>query len=130
MRRRELLAGVATATLPLLAGCGGGRVERIAVGNGTTDPLRMYTGPGVTIRFISADGESHDIREADYNVKAERWTQDDPGGTAAPDDPYQVTFDNEGIYHYYCASHGEPSECGALVIGAESSPVEGTLPCE
>jgi len=130
MRRRELLAGAAAATVPWLAGCGGGQVETIEVGNGTTDPLRLFTGPQVSVEFVSIDGESHTIVPESFNGVSQDWTQEDPGGVAAPDDPYETTFPSQGIFHYFCEDHGEEAECGGVVVGAESSPIEDTLPCE
>ena len=44
------------------------------------------------------------------------------------DETASHTFEESGLYEYYCEHHGEANECGVVVVGDEEPP--DLLPCD
>jgi plastocyanin len=149
--RRKVLA--TTAATIALAGCtGGGGGDDGGTGTGTEtgtatttestqseptvdrtvslvsttfDPLRATVDPGGTVEWVNEDGFSHDVTAAQFHDAAADWSFSEslPGGARTT-----YTFEEAGVYEYYCTIHGKGGMCGAVVVGDAS--LDASLPCE
>lgn len=153
MRRRAILASLGSAGAAALAGCAGddgdGGTSPTDTDTDTTTagdtptrtpdvaatvetegiafaPKRVTIDPGQAVRWTNEDGADHDVTAAQFTEGAVDWdfAGELPGGAART-----VTFDEAGVYQYYCTIHGEASMCGAVLVG-DVSLASGALPCE
>jgi plastocyanin len=127
MKRRELLAGAAATALPLTAGCFGiGSGPEVVIANENFTPVRVTISPGTTVTWSVGDVNNHSLQSATFTESATEWEFFE---TLEPGDTATRTFDEEGIYQYYCNTDSRNSECGAILVG-DVSLAEDVLPCE
>jgi plastocyanin len=137
-RRRFIGAALATASTPLVAGCGSGGGDSNGDGNGdengdqttTTvpgpenvvtasssefDPIRLSVDPGTEVSWINEDPYTHTVDSEQFHDKAVEWEMSERmtanGGQATH------TFEEAGVYEYYCTVHGESEMAGAILVG-------------
>jgi plastocyanin len=154
MRRRDLLAGLTGVGAVALAGCAGesdgadadaGESEDTETDDAETTesaapeadatvstdglafaPQRISVDPGETVAWRNEGATAHDVTAATYTDDAVNWEYavELPGGESRAH-----TFEDAGVYQYYCTIHGETSMCGAVLVG-DVSLASGALPCE
>ena len=144
-RRRFL--GIAAAGSVGLAGCGGdgggddgGGGEspaRTATPSATRSgtvvemrntsfvPLRASVEPGTTVEWVNEDGFDHDVTAEQFHDTAVDW---DFSEDLAAGESTTHTFEEAGVYEYYCTIHGKGNMCGAVLVGDVS--LDQSLPCE
>lgn len=110
----------ATATLP--------ESTTVAVLNNYFSPIRESVAVGGTVTWSNqATGAytSHTITSATFHDSATAWEFDvDISGG----EEVSHTFQEPGIYEYYCRVHGESSMCGVVLVG--DAELDQQLPCE
>lgn len=77
----------------------GDEVEVQALDN-TFRPQNVQVAPGTTVTWTNVGRNDHDVLPAegdDWGVEVEGFT---------PGDTYSQTFDDPGVYDYYCSIHG------------------------
>ena len=144
---------------PLLAACGSdnedGDPESVLPGGPTTaglvrvsmdtasgelvfSPDRIRIRPGETVEWVvESAGHSttayHPANNTTYQSRipdaADPWNS---GLLAKKGDRFQLTFAEEGIYHYYCIPHEGAGMVGAIVVGSPreggaTAPVQGEV---
>jgi len=88
-------------------------------------PRSVSVEPGETVTWSNADTYGHDVTSATFHDDAADWDfQTGPIGSGAE---ASYTFEDAGVYEYYCTIHGEESMCGAVLVGDATLP--GDLPC-
>ena len=135
LRRRHILAlgggGLATLAAPRLvrAATGSGATEVIEM-RGTPRGERVWFAPqglavasGTTLRFINLDpGNSHtatvyhpDLFERPLRIPegATPWDS----GFLLPDETFEVTLGQPGVYDFYCLPHEMAGMVGRIVVG-------------
>jgi plastocyanin len=149
MKRRDYLKAVGAGSTPLLAGCtgggdGAGEATPTSTATPTTtattadddqmevtmidttyDPLEAAVEPGTTVVWANADSFGHDVASAQFSDSAASWdlqTKILQQGEAA-----SYTFEEPGVYEYYCTIHSRQIMCGVVVVGDVS--YDGSLPC-
>lgn len=85
------------------------------------DPVGLAIEPGTTVRFINASGMHGTSSYSDDNGKPQR-IPDDASGWASPifneeGASFEVTFEQEGVYDYYCPPHEALGMVGRIVVG-------------
>ena len=127
MKRRELLAGAAATALPLTAGCFGvGQGPEVVIAEEDFTPVRVTISPGTAVTWTVGDVNNHSLQSATFTESATEWEFFESLG---PGDSITHTFDEAGIYQYYCNTDSRNSECGAILVG-DVSLAENALPCE
>lgn len=89
------------------------------------DPIRVDVGVGATVGWVNRDGIPHTVTSATFHDGAASWEKD---GRFGPSETTRHTFEEAGIYEYYCTIHGEDVMCGAVLVGGAT--LDGNLPCE
>ncbi|MFB6207639.1 MAG: plastocyanin/azurin family copper-binding protein, partial [Haloglomus sp.] len=150
MDRRTFLTAVA-ATTAITAGCtssggdggggdgnggGGGQAASptgdgaatadatVAMKNTTFQPLKVEVDAGGTVEWVNEDGFQHTVTSAQFHDVAASWSFDEQvaGGKSVTH-----TFEQQGVYEYYCTVHGKSQMCGAVLVGGAT--LEKRLPC-
>lgn len=88
-------------------------------------PVRQQIDSGTTVVWQNVGSTSHVVDSVQFHDTADEWqfrTQ-----TLRPGDSAVYTFDDEGIYEYYCGLQGEDT-CGVILAGDVS--LRQSLPCE
>jgi plastocyanin len=87
------------------------------------DPIGLHIMPGQTVRWTNRDkANSHTAtayaaaldRPQRLPDKADAWDS----GYLLPDDSFEVTLTEEGVYDYYCLPHEHAGMVGRIVVGA------------
>ncbi|WP_227356061.1 cupredoxin domain-containing protein [Haladaptatus salinisoli] len=91
----------------------------------TFDPVKNAVTPGTTVVWKNTSSVDHDVTSVQFHDTAEKWSFSTQ--TLRPDDSVVYTFDDAGIYEYFCSLHGEEM-CGAILVGDVS--LDASLPCE
>jgi plastocyanin len=88
-------------------------------------PTRAKVEPGTTVTWTNEGGGPHDVTATKFVDDAESWdfAKRLPGGGSV-----QYTFEEPGIYQYYCRIHGKRAVCGAILVGDVS--LSSSMPCE
>lgn len=144
MDRRKFLT-TAAATLPLITGCAGGdgggdeqgtvptetptatqgtADKTIVMKNTTFQTLKAEVDTGATVKWVNKDGFVHTVTSAQFHDTAKSWSFDkqvSAGGSVTH------TFDEKGVYEYYCTIHGKGTMCGAVLVGGTT--LDKSLPC-
>ncbi|MFB6207109.1 MAG: plastocyanin/azurin family copper-binding protein [Haloglomus sp.] len=141
MRRRAFLAGAGAATAAL-AGClGPGRSTdaEYDVGMSTSRfrPTEYAVAPGTTVRWYNTSQSSHTVTayadgipaEAAYFASGghdseaaarEAWNSS-RGGSLAPGDSYEHTFEVPGTYEYFCIPHEPAGMIGVVEVTEDAT---------
>lgn len=152
MHRRRFLAVVSTAVAGV-AGClqferfdrervgdeGGGEVgtpaatrttavpadRLIEIRNDAFDPKVAEVAVGSLVRWANHDPHDHEVTSGQFSEGATPWeyTSDVLGER----DIAATTFDEAGVYEYYCSIVGKEVACGVVLVGDVDAPEE--LPC-
>jgi plastocyanin len=148
-RRRFIGAALATASTPLVAGCGSGGGDGNDDGNGdangdqttTTvpgpenvvtasssefDPIRLSVDPGTEVTWMNEDAYTHTVDSAQFHDKAADWSMSERMTANGGESSH--TFEEAGVYEYYCSVHGESEMAGAILVGDVS--LDQSLPNE
>ncbi|MFB6254464.1 MAG: plastocyanin/azurin family copper-binding protein [Halobacteriaceae archaeon] len=146
MKRRHFLTAT-TGIIPFVAGCmgggnGGGDNQQptptatttateqqsadktIAMKNSNFQTLKAEVNTGATVKWVNKDSFAHTVTSTQFHDKAKAWnfdTQVSAGGSTT------FTFDQNGVYEYYCTIHGKGSMCGAVLVGGAT--LDKSLPC-
>lgn len=86
------------------------------------DPKGLLVDPGTTVRFVNESGDhsatAYHPSNGDQPLRipedAEPW---DSGLFTEPDRTFEVTFEVEGVYDYYCTPHEMMGMVGRIVVG-------------
>jgi plastocyanin len=103
-----------------------GTIKTVEIANTSFSPMRLSVEPGTTVEWTNTDGYGHDVQSSQFHDTAESWdyySEEFGQGETA-----QYTFQNEGIYEYYCTIHGQSTMCGAVLVGDVT--LDQDLPCE
>ncbi|WP_323675210.1 plastocyanin/azurin family copper-binding protein [Halorubellus sp. PRR65] len=88
-------------------------------------PRTVEVEAGATVTWSNADSYAHDVTSARFRDDATAWDYEsesvESGGTAT------YTFEEAGVYEYYCSIHGQSNMCGAVLVGGTTLPSD--LPC-
>jgi plastocyanin len=92
------------------------------------DPVRVRVEPGSTVVWdneSTGSYTSHTVTSAQFHDVAESWSYDESfeGGESL-----SYTFEESGVYEYYCTIHGKASMCGVVLVG--DATLDQKLPCE
>lgn len=93
--------------------------------NTAFDPIRVSVDPGTTVEWVNEDGFDHDITAIQFHDNAADWSF---SKTLSGGESTTFTFEEMGVYEYYCSIHGEGTMCGAVLVGGAT--IESSLPCE
>ncbi|MFB6089877.1 MAG: plastocyanin/azurin family copper-binding protein [Halobellus sp.] len=136
--RRQVVAAVA-GVAPSLAGCaGGGGADGGEAGTSTpadsgatvrlTDrsfqPMKIEVESGATVTWVNDDSFEHDVTAARFHDAAAEWSM---SRTLASGERATHTFEEQGVYEYYCTIHGKSTMCGAVLVGGAT--LSKSLPC-
>lgn len=151
MQRRAFLASATTAIVGL-GGCIGARRyvdDRVGDGGDGATPENEVTtgipsdrlieirddafvprvsevGVGSFVRWANHDGRDHEVTSVQFHDDATAW--DFSSGVLADGDTVTHTFEEPGIYEFYCSIRGREQTCGVVLVGDVTLP--GSLPCE
>ena len=138
LTRRRILAlgggGLATLAAPSLLRANSPRVEVIEM-SGTARgehvwfrPQGLAVAPGTTLRFVNRDpGNSHTAtayhpdlfgRPRRIPEAALPWDS----GFLLPDEEFEVTLEQPGVYDFYCLPHEMAGMVGRIVVGQPGDP--------
>jgi plastocyanin len=89
------------------------------------NPTRVEVSPGTTVTWTNEGGAPHDVTATTFDGSATDWDFSErlSGGASV-----EYTFEEPGVYQYYCTIHGRRAVCGAVLVGDVSSPP--SMPCE
>lgn len=103
-----------------------GGTETVEAIDTSFDPKRLSVSPGTTVEWVNRDSYGHDVTSAAFHENAAEWEMSaslsGSGGSATH------TFEETGVYEYYCSIHGKGTMCGAILVGDVS--LDKELPCE
>jgi len=102
------------------------------------DPIGIHVMPGQTLRWTNADaGNAHTVTACHPQISsrplripavAQPWDS----GYLLPEEFFEVTLTDEGVYDYYCVPHEHAGMVGRIVVGQpgdgepfEAEPSEG-----
>lgn len=142
IERRQFLTAAA-ATVPIVAGClgggGGGGSDQTENMDGTTEgqsdrtismentrfkPSKASVDTGATVKWVNNDSFEHDVTATQFSDTAVEWSFSE---TLGGGESTTYTFDQEGVFEYYCTIHGESTMCGAILVGGAT--LSESLPC-
>jgi len=89
-------------------------------------PVRTSVEAGTTVTWTNEDSYGHTVAAATLTDGATQWSFET--GTLNNGDTATHTFDQKGVYEYYCTIHGKDTMCGAILVGGAS--LDASLPCE
>jgi len=102
--------------------------KTVSILNNYFSPVRVLIPSGGKVVWSNeAAGAytSHTVTSAQFHESATQWEFD---AETSSGDQVSHTFQEAGIYEYYCTFHGQSSMCGVVLVGDVS--FEKTLPCE
>ncbi|MFB6252736.1 MAG: plastocyanin/azurin family copper-binding protein [Halobellus sp.] len=102
----------------------GGASPAISMKDTTFQTLRAEVDAGATVKWVNNDGVPHTVTAAQFHDTAKSWSFDKEvsgGGSVTR------TFEEKGVYEYYCAIHGKSTMCGAVLVGGAT--LDKSLPC-
>ncbi len=122
-------AALALAGVLVAAGCGGDDTapfsgEVVTVKDNSFSPETLEIEPGTTVRWVNEGRNDHDIvpveQYSDFGVEKEDF---------APGDTYEFTFDEPGVFEYWCTLHGTETDgmIGTVVVGDAEVDTETTV---
>ena len=74
-------------------------------------PAAVHVDPGTTIQFEWTGNQEHNVVHQDGDFESDLYT--------APGVNYEYTFDDDGIYNYYCTPHRGLGMKGSVVVGSD-----------
>ncbi|MFB6111660.1 MAG: plastocyanin/azurin family copper-binding protein [Halobacteriaceae archaeon] len=98
----------------------------VSMANSAFDPVRTEVPEGTTVIWTNDDSYGHTVVSAQFHDVAEAWEYD--SGTIDGGETAQYTFEEAGVYEYYCSIHGRSTMCGAVLVGGAT--LDAQLPCE
>jgi plastocyanin len=100
---------------------------RVTVADESFTPRRLHVAPGTTVTWENAGADTHTVQSDVFNAEiATDWSYyslDLVSGSTA-----SYTFDDSGVFEYYCTVHGQDAMCGVVLVGDVD--YSATLPCE
>lgn len=93
--------------------------------DGTFEPVRFSVPTETTVVWRNDDTTDHRIVSVQFHDTAADWNFRSQSLHAG--DTVVYTFDEDGVYEYFCRLHGK-AMCGAIIVG-DANPNE-PLPCE
>lgn len=100
--------------------------DTVAVTGSTFDPLRLSVEPGTEVLWQNEDAYAHAVVADQFHDKAADWSMN--SRIIANTGQATHTFEEAGVYEYYCSIHEASEMCGAILVGDVS--LEESLPCE
>jgi plastocyanin len=89
-------------------------------------PQKVRIEPGQTVRWSNLQGTEHVVKSARFTDDATGWEfESEPFGQG---ESVTYTFEEQGIYTYFCGLHGEEQNCAVVLVGGMSYDAEN-LPC-
>ncbi|MFB6311976.1 MAG: plastocyanin/azurin family copper-binding protein [Salinirussus sp.] len=88
------------------------------------DPVTAEIDAGETVAWVNRDSFNHDVTAAQFRETAADWSFSE---TLGGGERTTYTFDESGVYDYYCTIHGEGTMCGTVLVGGATA--DGSLPC-
>jgi len=142
--RRQIVTAVAASGLSL-AGCTGsgtggsdaqstattadgetgGADATVRLSDTSFQPREVAVETGATVAWVNEDSFEHDVTAAQFHDVAADW---DVSRSLGDGDRTTHTFEESGVYEYYCTVHGESTMCGVVLVGGAT--LEQPLPCE
>jgi halocyanin-like protein len=84
-------------------------------------PAALYVDPGTTITWSWTGNGGHNvIGEGDEESFIDSREETDSDIPRSPEATYQVTFEDEGVYQYYCQPHKPLGMKGVVVVGEDN----------
>ncbi|MEF8887931.1 MAG: halocyanin domain-containing protein [Haloarculaceae archaeon] len=74
-------------------------------------PAAVHVDPGTTIQFEWTGNQEHNVVHQDGDFESDLYT--------APGVNYEYTFEDDGIYNYYCTPHRGLGMKGSVVVGTD-----------
>lgn len=105
---------------------GGSPTATVEMRDTEFDPKRLSVAPGTAVEWVNRDGYAHDVASAQFHDTATSW--DYESGELGQGETATYTFEECGVYEYYCTIHGQTQMCGAVLVGDVS--LDEDLPCE
>lgn len=95
------------------------------------DPIGLLVEPGTTIRWTNAENvhtaTAYHPDNANHSLRIpENATPWDSGYLVNPEDRFEVTLTEPGVYDYYCAPHEHAGMVGRIIVGSPAGP--GAMP--
>lgn len=106
-------------------GAGGGTTT-VEMADTSFSPLRAAVEPGTTVEWVNRDPYGHDVVSGTFHAVAATWSS--RSGRLGPGETVTYTFEEPGVYEYYCSIHGRTAMCGAVLVGDVT--LDERLPCE
>ncbi|MFB6173700.1 MAG: plastocyanin/azurin family copper-binding protein [Halobacteriales archaeon] len=98
----------------------------VAVPGFEFSPIRLEVEPGTTVGWTNEHSVGHNVVSDQFHDKAAAW--DFESATLAQGETTTYTFEESGVYEYYCSIHGAETMSGAVLVGDVS--LTQTLPSE
>lgn len=114
-----------TATASGTQGASATPTRVITMSGSTFGTVRASVDPGTTVTWRNQDGVPHTVTSAQFHDSAAAWSFDE---RAAADERISYTFEDPGVYEYYCTIHGRGTMCGVVLVG--DATLSASLPCE
>jgi halocyanin-like protein len=74
-------------------------------------PAAVHVDNGATVQFEWTGNQEHNVVHQDGDFESDLYT--------APGVNYEYTFDEDGIYNYYCTPHRGLGMKGSVVVGSD-----------
>lgn len=120
-----LVAGLGASTTASLGAAHAPRLVEITLVDGeyAMDPIGVaLPHAGDTVIFRSEDGAPHTTTAYEDRIPEEATPWD--SGLLTAGETYEVTFEIEGTYDYYCSPHRGQGQVGRIVVGEPGGPAE------
>lgn len=92
----------------------------------TFEPAIAEIAAGETILFNNKNPYTdHTLKSGQFSDGATQW---DFEVTIPAGESGWHTFDESGVYEYFCDTHGKGTECGVILVDEDS--YDGSLPCQ
>lgn len=89
-------------------------------------PIRIGIDPGTTVEWTNQDSAGHNVVSDQFHEKAVAWEFE--SATLSQGESTSYTFEESGVYEYFCSIHGAETMSGAVLVGDVS--LEQDLPSE
>ncbi|MFB6153763.1 MAG: plastocyanin/azurin family copper-binding protein [Halodesulfurarchaeum sp.] len=102
-----------------------GTTKTVTMSGTDFDPRTLSISPGTTVRWENTGTIGHTVTAARLTDGAASWSF--ASDTIRGGGLTSHTFEEAGVYTYYCTIHGKGTMCGAIIVGDTS--MSGSLPC-
>lgn len=90
------------------------------------DPQQVQIAQGGSVTWTNEGTSQHDVIADTLTDAGDSWSFSSE--TLGSGDSTSFTFEESGVFEYYCSIHGDADMCGVVLVGDTS--YSETLPCE